>query len=100
MNFDITTDISSLTDFKRNTLEHLEHLKKSGRPEVLTVNGQPEVVVQDVDSYQQLLDKANYVDTVTAIQAGMEAHKQGQGIDMRKSIESLAAKHGIELKKR
>ena len=87
---DIAKDISSLTDFKRNTNEHLESLKKSGRPTVLTVNGHPEVVVQDVASYQALLVKADYVDTVNAIRAGMAAHEKGEGI---------AKKHGILLKK-
>jgi len=96
---DIAKDISSLTDFKRNTNEHLESLKKSGRPAVLTVNGHPEVVVQDVASYQALLVKADYVDTVNAIRAGMAAHEKGEGIDMRESIEAIAKKHGILLKK-
>ena len=40
-------DIHSLSDFQRNTKEHLQRLKRSGRPEVLTVNGKAEVVVQD-----------------------------------------------------
>ena len=41
------TDIHSLTDFQRNVKDHLKHLKETGRPEILTVNGKAAVVVQD-----------------------------------------------------
>jgi len=50
-------DIRSLTDFQRNTREHIERLKRTGRPEVLTVNGQAELVVQDAAAYQRLVDE-------------------------------------------
>lgn len=96
---DIAKDISSLTDFKRNTNKHLESLKKTGRPEVLTVNGHPEVIVQDVKSYQQLLKKADFVDAISAIREGLDSHERGEGIDMRKGLESIAKKHGIKLKR-
>jgi len=36
---DIANDIRSLSDFKRNTSELLDRLKKTGNPLVLTING-------------------------------------------------------------
>jgi len=48
-------DITSLTDFLRNTKAHLKRLKLSGRAEVLTINGKAEFVVQDAVAYQRLL---------------------------------------------
>jgi PHD/YefM family antitoxin component YafN of YafNO toxin-antitoxin module len=48
-------DIGSLTDFSRNTKAHLKRLKRTGRPELLTVNGKAEVVVQTASAYQRLL---------------------------------------------
>ena len=50
-------DITSLTDFQRNTREHIERLKQTGRPEILTVNGQAQLVVQHAGAYQRLLDE-------------------------------------------
>ena len=50
-------DIGSLTDFARNTKAHLRRLKRTGRPELLTVNGKAEVVVQNASAYQQLLEE-------------------------------------------
>lgn len=49
-------DIGSLTDFTRNTKAHLKRLKRTGRPELLTVNGKAEVVVQSAPAYQRLLN--------------------------------------------
>jgi PHD/YefM family antitoxin component YafN of YafNO toxin-antitoxin module len=49
-------DIGSLTDFARNTKAHLRRLKRTGRAELLTVNGKAEVVVQSASAYQQLIE--------------------------------------------
>jgi len=49
-------DIGSLTDFARNAKAHLRRLKRTGRPELLTVNGKAEVVVQNASAYQRLLE--------------------------------------------
>ena len=49
-------DITSLTDFAKNAKAHIKRLKRSGRPELLTVNGKAEVVVQTASAYQRLLE--------------------------------------------
>ena len=54
---DIGRDIHPLSDFKRKTGELIEQLKDTGRPVVLTLNGRPEVVVQNAAAYQTLLDR-------------------------------------------
>ena len=49
-------DIGSLTDFARNTKAHLQRLRRTGRPQLLTVNGKAEVVVQNAAAYQRLIE--------------------------------------------
>ncbi len=49
-------DIRSLTDFARNAKAHLDRLRRTGRPELLTVNGKAEVVVQSAVAYQNLIE--------------------------------------------
>ena len=44
---DVTQDIHSLTTFKRNSSGLMKHMKKTGRPLVLTVKGKAEAVVLD-----------------------------------------------------
>ena len=50
-------DIGSLTDFARNIKAHLKRLRRTGRPELLTVNGKAEVVVQNASAYQRLIEE-------------------------------------------
>jgi PHD/YefM family antitoxin component YafN of YafNO toxin-antitoxin module len=49
-------DIGSLTEFQRNAQAHLKRLKRTGRPELLTVNGKAEVVIQNASAYQRLIE--------------------------------------------
>ena len=62
-------DIHSLTDFQRNTKEHIQRLKETGRPEVLTVNGKAEIVVQDAASYQKLLELIDRTEAIEGIRS-------------------------------
>lgn len=54
-------DIRSLTDFARHARAHLDRLKRTGRPELLTVNGKAEVVVQNAVAYQRLIESLEKV---------------------------------------
>lgn len=92
------SDIHSLSEFQRNTREHIQHLKQSGNPIVLTVNGQAEVVVQSAEAYQKLLDDQELLESIRGISRGLEQAKRGEGRPMRDFLESLAKEHGIKLK--
>jgi hypothetical protein len=82
-------DIHSLSEFQRNTRAHLEHLKRTGRPEVLTIRGQAELVVQDAAAYQRLLDLAADAAAIVGIQRGLQGMHAGTGEDAEDAFESL-----------
>jgi prevent-host-death family protein len=90
--------IHSLSDFQRNTKDHLRKLKKTGKPAVLTVNGQAEVVVQSAEAYQRLLDDHELLESVRGISRGLEQAKRGKGRPMRDFLEALASEQGLSLK--
>lgn len=75
-------DIRSLSEFQRNTRMHIRRLSKTGRPEVLTVNGKASVVVQDAAAYQRLLDQVEEAKTAGAI----ESAERGEGIPMKEAF--------------
>ncbi len=79
-------DIASLTDFKRKTTECLEHLRESGRPMVLTVNGHAQVVVQDAEAYQALLDR---VEAIEGIREGLLDVRQGRTQPARQVLRNI-----------
>jgi prevent-host-death family protein len=85
----ISRDIHSLTEFKRNTTEFLQRIKQTKHPLVLTVNGKAELVVQDAESYQELLDAAELVETLKGIKLGLEQMQQGQGKNAEEFFQEL-----------
>jgi prevent-host-death family protein len=89
---DIANDIRSLSDFKRNTSDLLDRLRKTGNPLVLTINGKAEVVVQDAEAYQELLER---VETLEGIQRGLADVRAGRTKPARAVFERLRRKHGI-----
>lgn len=90
-------NIRSLSEFQRNTRAHLKRLKKTGKPEVLTVNGQAQIVVQDAASYQKLLDELERARTVETLRERIKEMKTEKGRPARAIFEELAARHGIDL---
>jgi len=92
------SSIHSLSDFQRNTKSHIRQLKISGKPAILTVNGQAEIVVQSAAAYQSLLDDRELLDDLRSITRGSEQAKRGEGRSMREFVKSLAAQHKIDLK--
>ena len=72
-------EIDSLSNFKRNTADFLKQLKRSGKPVVLTINGKAELVVQDVASYQRLLEITERLETIEALKPALEELRSGEG---------------------
>lgn len=49
--------VYSLTDFLRNHKEHVARLAETKSPVVLTIKGKAALVLQDAESYQELLER-------------------------------------------
>ena len=86
-----------LSEFQQNPADHIRRLKQTGRPEVLTVDGQAELVVQDAAAYGRLLDELDRAQAVAGIRRGLDTMRQGAGRPMREALEALADEHGIDL---
>ena len=91
---DITSDIRTLTEFKRDTTRLISHLKHTGRPSVLTVNGKPALVVMDAEAWQDTrnqIESARTVRTVTAIRKGLAQARDGQATEASAFFEAFGA---------
>ncbi len=86
-------DIQSLTEFQRNTRRSIERLKKSGRPAVLTVNGQAEIVVQDANSYEKLLARAEEAGRLMELRRSIAELRSGRVRDIDVALDELEARH-------
>ncbi len=88
-------DIYSLSDFQRNTKQHVARLKETGQPSVLTVNGKAELVVLAAASFQKLSDQLERAETIAGIRRGLHEARAGQGRPIRQAMDALAKRHRI-----
>jgi prevent-host-death family protein len=75
---DITKDIQPMTTFRNRSAEIMRHLRETGRPVVLTVNGKAAAVVQDAAAYQRLLDLAAEASAAEGIRQGLADADHGR----------------------
>jgi prevent-host-death family protein len=86
-------EIHSLTDFQRNTKTHIDRLKETGKPQVLTVNGKAEIVIQNAESYQKLLENIERLEAVAGIKLGLEEVLQGKTKPAHRVFDSMRKTH-------
>jgi len=92
---DITQDIHSLTEFKRDTSRLVRQMKRARRPVVLTVNGRAELVVQDAASYQRVLDRLERMEAVAGIRRGLEQVQRGESRPAEEFFAQMRRKYDI-----
>lgn len=83
---DVTQDIRTLTDFKRQSNGMIRQIKKSGRPVVLTVKGKAEAVVMDAATYQRMAERLSAID---GISRGLAQAKKGKGRGVDEVFDAL-----------
>ena len=102
-------DIIPITDFVRNHKRHHQHLRETGRPEVLTVNGTPELVVQDVRAFEREADEAERIreenrtlrerleelETLAALDEAHAEMERGEGRPMEEVLPALRERIGM-----
>ena len=91
----LARDIKSLSTFKRDTPRLLKQLKRTKEPVILTINGEAAIVVQDVESYQELLDAKEHMETIQGIRRGLESMKAGKGRRSEDFFKEFFSKHKI-----
>ena len=85
-----TTDaIHPVSDFSRKPAEYIKRLKKTGQPEILTVNGKAELVIQDARKYEEIID---LLDSLEKIALSAKQHAGGQSLPAQKIFEKLEAR--------
>ncbi len=84
--------IHPVSDFSRKPAEHIKRLKETGRPEILTVNGKAEVVIQSAKAYEEMVD---LIGTLEKIARAAKEHDEGRGIPVDEFFREFEKKHGL-----
>jgi PHD/YefM family antitoxin component YafN of YafNO toxin-antitoxin module len=86
--FDLS-DSCPAADFQRDMPEHLDRLRQTGRPTVLTVNGKAELVVHSAEAFQQLMERLDYAETVVGTLKGRESVRRGDTLPLDEAFEQI-----------
>ena len=81
----LPNDIHTLDSFRRQSKQHVDRLKETGRPEVLTVNGKPALVVQDASAYQAQMEKLQVLESLA------ESVRQAEGGQVKEARPAIQA---------
>jgi hypothetical protein len=84
-----------LTAFSNHPVEMMRQLRECRRTIVLTVDGKPEAVLQDVEANQRLLDLAALADEAEGIRQGEEDIAAGRTRPAEEFFAVFEAKHGM-----
>ena len=71
-------DIHPLSEFVRNAKTHIGEINDSGRAQILTVNGKAEVAVLGKKLFDELIQAREQLETLRAIQSGLEDIEAGR----------------------
>lgn len=85
--------IHPVSDFSRKPAEHIKRLKETGRPEILTVNGKAEIVIQSAKAYEEMVD---LLGTLEKIARSAKEHDEGKGIPVDAFFSGFEKKHGLK----
>jgi prevent-host-death family protein len=96
----ISTDIHSLSDFKRRTGAFVERMRGSGHPLVLTINGKAAIVVQDAAAYQELRDRVDELEALAGIKRGLTDVAAGRVTPLKKFEREFRSKNGLPSRSR
>ena len=84
--------IKSVTEFQKNIKSYVHQLKGSRTPIVLTVTGKAALVVQNAETYQELLDEVEHARFIAAVNQGIQEMEAGLGKDAGSALRKLRAK--------
>lgn len=68
----LSRDIQTVSDLKQNASKLIKQVNQTGQPVVLTINGKPAAVIQDVHSYERMAEAADYELTIRALNKALD----------------------------
>lgn len=70
-------------------------MKQNRGPVLLTVNGKAEIVIQNAQSYQEMVTRLDRAESIAAIRRGINDFENGNAQETREAFDEIRHKHGI-----
>ena len=95
MRMHLKEDVVSLTDFARNTKQHVEELSLCGRARILTQNGKASVVVLSLDAFEKMSQDAENYRMDLRLREAVERYAKGDRGTPAKKVVSKKSKRVV-----
>jgi PHD/YefM family antitoxin component YafN of YafNO toxin-antitoxin module len=89
------SNIYAFSEFQESGKAFLVTLKETKAPIFLTVDDKAAIVVQDAESYLQLLDRIELLESIESINKSVKEFEQGEGLSLKKAFQEFQEKYGL-----
>ncbi len=90
-----TEDICSMSAFVRNASTYAGRLRETRRPQVLTLNGTAELVIQNAEAYQALVDRLQELEALKALSRAANEIEEKEGGSVSEVLDRLRQEFGV-----
>ena len=90
----IIDDIKPISFLKQKTGEVVNRVKTTKRPVFITINGNVELVIQDAESYQEMVNSMYSLseNDISKIKAGLKEVEEGKEISAEECFKRIESK--------
>jgi prevent-host-death family protein len=74
----LSRDIQTVSELKQNASKLIKQVNETGQPIVLTLNGKPAAVIQDVESFERMAAAADHELTIMALDEALKDFDERQ----------------------
>lgn len=92
-----SSDITSLSEYRKHLREHHDRIRKSKRPLYVTSNGATDAVVLSPEAFDEMVERVEIAESLTLIDRSMEDIEAGRVRPMREAIRDIADELGLKL---
>ena len=90
-------DVKPLSFFKQKSDTVLNYIKSTKKPKFITVNGNVEFVVQDAQSYQDMVDDTSSASDLVKIMQGIDDVEKGRYIAAEEFFDKIGREYNFDL---
>lgn len=91
------TDITSFKTLRQHLRKLIDQARESGRPLFVTTHGRPDAVLLSPDAYDELAERAAYLEELLGLEAARREVVEGRTRPAREAVLEVAEKLGLRL---
>lgn len=92
-----TDDIMTYSECRAQFADTLKRVRETGRPTFITNHGKTAGVLLSPEAYDDLAEKAQFMEDVAMLRRSLEDSKAGKGRDYREAFRDIASRLGLKL---